>query len=125
MSNKSIRRTLDEPERLTEEKIDDLADRFLKNFEEGKLEKEGWPIYLSAYTISKAFMNAYTRILAMKYPNVLVNCVCPGFVKTDITCDNGVFSTVEGALGPVRLALLSNDGPSGCFFSRFMKMEKF
>ncbi|KAK4849537.1 hypothetical protein QYF36_025899 [Acer negundo] len=83
--NESIRQALDDVESLTEERIDKLSDKYLQDFEEGSLEKEGWSSYLSAYTVSKAILNAYTRILARKYTDFLVNCVCPGFAKTDIT----------------------------------------
>ncbi|MBA0579085.1 hypothetical protein Gorai_021351, partial [Gossypium raimondii] len=47
----------------TGEKIDELITEFLKDFKEGSLESKGWPTFLSAYTISKVAMNAYTRIL--------------------------------------------------------------
>ncbi|KAK1560160.1 hypothetical protein Q3G72_023019 [Acer saccharum] len=112
--NESIRQALNDVESLTEERIDKLSDKYLQDFEEGLLEKEGWSSYLSAYTVSKALLNAYTRILARKYTDFLVNCVCPGFAKTDITCDNGVYTAAEGAQGPVRLALLpeGRGGPS-------------
>ena len=69
------------------------------------------------YAVSKAAMNAYTRILAKKFPNFKVNCVCPGFVKTDINYNIGWMSVEEGAKGPVKLALLPDDGPTGLFFS--------
>lgn len=113
-----MKKTLSNVEDLTEEKVDDVVNKFLKDFEEGSLEKQGWPTHISAYIVSKACLNAYTRILAIQNPNILVNCVCPGFIKTDMTCNNGLFTTVEGAKHPVRLALLPNDGPSGCFFSQ-------
>ncbi|KAG5538440.1 hypothetical protein RHGRI_019123 [Rhododendron griersonianum] len=61
-------------------------------------------------------MNAYTRILAKKYPTFRINCVCPGYVKTDINDNSGIFSIEEGAEHPVRLALLPDDGPTGVFF---------
>lgn len=63
-------------------------------------------------------MNAYTRIVANKYPSFLVNSIGPGFVKTDITCNTGALTAAEGAENVARLALLPNDGPSGHFFLR-------
>ncbi|KAL3517132.1 hypothetical protein ACH5RR_024034, partial [Cinchona calisaya] len=62
-------------------------------------------------------MNAYTRILAKKFPNFKVNCLCPGFVITDINDNIGWMSVEEGAEGPVKLALLPDDGLSVLFFS--------
>jgi (+)-neomenthol dehydrogenase len=73
---------------------------------------------LAAYTVAKASMNAYTRILAKKYPTFRINCVCPGYVITDITANTGFYTTEEGASHPVRLALLPNDGPSGVYYIR-------
>ena len=91
---------------------------YLKDFKEGMLEAKGWPKHISAYSVSKAALNAYTRILAKKYPNICVNSVCPGYVKTDITCNTGKLTAAEGAESPLRLALLPNGKPSGLFFSQ-------
>ncbi|XVF33373.1 hypothetical protein REPUB_Repub17cG0163000 [Reevesia pubescens] len=102
----------------TEEKIDELLTEFLEDFKEGSLESKGWPSFLAAYTVSKVAMNAYTRILAKKYPNFCINCVCPGFVKTDINFNTGNLTVEEGATTPVKLALWPNGGPSGLFFSQ-------
>ena len=110
---------LSDIESLTEEKIDEFLNKFMKDFKEGSLEKQGWQPYLSTYTVSKATLNAYTRLLANKYPDFLVNSVCPGHVKTDIICNTGLFTSPEGAQPVVRLALLpQNGGSSGLFFSR-------
>ncbi|XWS46050.1 hypothetical protein CRYUN_Cryun14cG0031200 [Craigia yunnanensis] len=109
---------LSDVESLTEDRVDEVLKQFLEDFKEGLLKAKGWPTYFSAYTLSKASMNAYTRILANKYPSFLVNSIGPGFVKTDITCNIGVLTAAEGAENVARLALLSNDGPSGLFFLR-------
>ncbi|KAJ9171345.1 hypothetical protein P3X46_014729 [Hevea brasiliensis] len=103
---------------LSEERIDEVLSKYLKDYKEGSLESKRWPAFMSAYILSKAAMNAYTRILAKKLPIFRINCVCPGFVKTDINLNMGVLSVEEGAESPARLALLPNDGPSGCFFVR-------
>ncbi|KAL7238578.1 hypothetical protein ACSBR2_004635 [Camellia fascicularis] len=107
---------LNDAESLIEERIDEVLNEFLKDFKEGSLESKGWPTLLSAYTLSKAAMNAYTRFLAKKYPTFRINCVCPGYVKTDINNNNGILSTEQGAECPVKLALLPDEGPSGLFF---------
>ena len=107
---------LNDVESLTEEKVDEVLNKFLKDFQENSIETGGWPTVLSAYTVSKAAVNAYTRIAAKKYPNFRVNCVCPGFVRTDMNNKIGILSVEEGVLCPVRLALLRHDGPSGLFF---------
>ncbi|KAK0581337.1 hypothetical protein LWI29_012556 [Acer saccharum] len=116
--NEWAKGVLVDAENLTEERVDEVLSEFLKDFKEGSLETKGWPHFLSAYSVTKVAMNAYTRILAKKYPNFCINCVCPGYVKTDINCNIGILSVKEGAASPVRLALLPNGGPSGVFFVR-------
>ncbi|KAK7274530.1 hypothetical protein RIF29_15623 [Crotalaria pallida] len=109
---------LSDVENLTEEKIDDILNDYLKDFKEGSLETKGWPHQMSAYTISKAALNAYTRVLAKKYPSFCINAICPGYVKTDINFNTGILTPDEGAESAVRLALLPNGSPSGLFFLR-------
>ncbi|KDP28662.1 hypothetical protein JCGZ_14433 [Jatropha curcas] len=116
VKNEWAKRVLDDAENLSEEKIDEVLSKYLNDFKEGSL--ESWPSFLSAYILSKAAMNAYTRITANKFPTFRINCVCPGFVKTDINLNTGILSLEEGAEIPVRVALLPDDGPSGCFFDR-------
>lgn len=106
---------LSDVDNLTEEKVDEVLNEYLKDFKAGAHEAKGWPL---AYTISKASLNAYTRILAKKLPSFKVNCVCPGFVKTDMGHNIGLLTPEQGAESPVRLALLPDDGPSGLFFSQ-------
>ncbi|KAK4839552.1 hypothetical protein QYF36_022767 [Acer negundo] len=113
-----VKTVLGDVESLTEEKIDELLNKFLEDFKEESLDKEGWPTVLSAYIVSKTALNAYTRILAKKYPNFLINCVCPGYVRTEMTCNTGLLSAAEGAQHPLQLALLPIGGPSGLFFDR-------
>ncbi|KAJ4726976.1 (+)-neomenthol dehydrogenase [Melia azedarach] len=109
---------LSDVENLKEEKVEEVLNKYANDFKEGSPATKGWPASLSAYVTSKAALNAYTRILARKYPNFLINCVCPGYVKTDMTFNNGPLTIEDAAEGPVWLALLPNDGPSGRFFSR-------
>lgn len=116
--NEWAKGVLSDTKNLTEERVDEVLRVFMNDFKEGSLETKSWPYPLSAYILSKTAINAYTRILAEKYPNFCVNCVCPGYVKTDINYNTGFMSVEDGAAGPVRLALLPNGGPSGCFFSR-------
>ncbi|KAB1227818.1 (+)-neomenthol dehydrogenase [Morella rubra] len=116
LGNKWAKGVLADEENLTEERVDEVLREFLKDFEEGSLEPKGWPAHSSAYIISKAALNAYTRILAKRYPNFCINCVCPGFIKTDINNNTGLLSVEEGAAHPLRLALLPNGSPSGLFF---------
>ena len=104
-------------ESLTEERLDEVLSEFLKDFKGGSLEAKGWPAYASAYIVSKAVLNAYTRILAKKYPSFCINCVCPSYVKTDINYNCGILAIKEGTERILRLALVPIRGPSGLFFS--------
>ncbi|CAJ1950069.1 unnamed protein product [Sphenostylis stenocarpa] len=88
---------LSDVEKLTEEKIDDILNEFLKDFKEGTLETKGWPLAVPAYSVSKAALNAYTRILAKKYPSFCINAVCPDYIRTDITKNTGSRTPDEGA----------------------------
>jgi NAD(P)-dependent dehydrogenase (short-subunit alcohol dehydrogenase family) len=74
--------------------------------------------YAPAYSMSKAALNAFTRILAQTYRGrgVLVNSVDPGWVRTDMGGPSAPRSLQEGADTIVWLATLSNNGPTGGFF---------
>ncbi|KAF5811243.1 putative (+)-neomenthol dehydrogenase [Helianthus annuus] len=73
---------------------------------------------MATYKVSKAALNAYTRLMARKYKNTLVNCVSPGYVITDMTYQTGTTTADEGAKGPVMAALLPDNGPSGVCFNQ-------
>ncbi len=71
-----------------------------------------------SYRISKTALNAVTRIVAneLKGTNILVNAVCPGWVKTDMGGANATRTPEQGADTIVWLATLPDDGPTGGFF---------
>ncbi|XP_076960378.1 short-chain dehydrogenase/reductase 1-like isoform X1 [Bidens hawaiensis] len=114
--NEKLIEELQDIEHLTEERIDEIIQWFLSDFKAGKLQENGWPLTVSAYKVSKAAINAYTRLTARKYENILVNCVHPGYVITDMTFQTGAITVEEGAKGPVLAALLPDNGPSGLYF---------
>ena len=74
--------------------------------------------YWPAYCVSKACLNALTVMLAseLKGTNVLVNAVCPGWVRTEMGGSNAPRSVEEGAATPVWLATLPDGGPTGLNF---------
>jgi NAD(P)-dependent dehydrogenase (short-subunit alcohol dehydrogenase family) len=79
-------------------------------------EMGGWS---PGYRVSKAALNAMTRILAteLEGDGVKVNSACPGLVATDMGEQFGASKPVEdGAAGVVWLATLPDDGPTGGFF---------
>ena len=70
-----------------------------------------------AYSVSKAALNALTRILSaeLRPDRVLVNAVCPGWVATDMGGAGGR-PVAEGAASVTWAVLLDDDGPTGGFF---------
>ena len=82
----------------------------------GVAEMGGWS---PGYRVSKASLNAMTRILSTELAGegFKVNSACPGFVATDMGAPMGAQKSVEaGASGIVWLAQLPDDGPTGGFF---------
>ncbi len=71
-----------------------------------------------AYRLSKTGLNVVTRVLAdeMKDHNILINSVCPGWVRTDMGGPAAPRSADEAADDIVWAAMLPDGGPSGKFF---------
>jgi NAD(P)-dependent dehydrogenase (short-subunit alcohol dehydrogenase family) len=74
--------------------------------------------YAPPYSLSKAAVNALTRLLASaaRGRDVLVNAVDPGWVRTDMGGRAAPRSVVQGADTIVWCATLPTGGPSGRFF---------
>ena len=70
------------------------------------------------YRLSKAALNALTRVLSQEEGSngILVNSMCPGWVRTDMGGSAAPRSVAEGADTAVWLATLPDDGPTGGFF---------
>ncbi|KAJ4712973.1 (+)-neomenthol dehydrogenase-like [Melia azedarach] len=111
LGNEKAKAELENVDTLTVKRLDEIVEWFLRDFKENKLQANGWPLTVSAYKVSKAAVNAYTRIIASKYPSFQVNCIHPGLVKTDMTCNAGNKTAEEGARAPVMLALSPDGGP--------------
>ena len=71
-----------------------------------------------AYRVSKTALNALTRVLAAesKGSGILVNSMCPGWVRTDMGGPGAPRTVEQGADTAVWLATLPDDGPNGGFF---------
>jgi NAD(P)-dependent dehydrogenase (short-subunit alcohol dehydrogenase family) len=72
---------------------------------------------IPAYAVSKAGLNALTRLLAgeLAADRILVNSVCPGWVATDMGGPGGR-PVPDGAASVVWAVDLPDDGPTGGFF---------
>jgi NAD(P)-dependent dehydrogenase (short-subunit alcohol dehydrogenase family) len=72
----------------------------------------------AAYRVSKTALNALTRVLAADEgrSGLLVNTMCPGWVRTDMGGGSAPRSVEEGADTAVWLATLPDDGPNGGYF---------
>jgi NAD(P)-dependent dehydrogenase (short-subunit alcohol dehydrogenase family) len=70
------------------------------------------------YRTSKTALNALTRLLAdeLKGTNILINSMCPGWVRTDMGGPGATREVKEGADTAIWLATLPEGGPSGGFF---------
>lgn len=71
-----------------------------------------------AYRVSKTSLNAVTRMVAaaVRDCNILVNSMCPGWVKTDMGGAGATRSPAQAADTAIWLATLPDDGPCGGFF---------
>lgn len=70
------------------------------------------------YRTSKTALNALTRLLAdeLSGSNVLINALCPGWVRTEMGGEQATRDVTEGADTAIWLATLPDGGPSGGFF---------
>ncbi|KAF3957052.1 hypothetical protein ACB098_10G064500 [Castanea mollissima] len=124
ISNENAKKELGDADDLTKEKVDKVVDGFLEDVKENLIVTKGWSVNISAYIVSKAALNAYTRVLAKKYPKLAINSVNPGYTSTDLNHNNGVLTVEEAAKGPVMLVLMPEGGPSGLFFDQ-MEVSTF
>ena len=88
------------------------------NVSSGAGQLSGMDGYAPAYSLSKAALNALTRLVAHagQGRNVLVNAVDPGWVRTDMGGPSAPRSPAQGADTIVWCATLPDRGPTGGFF---------
>jgi NAD(P)-dependent dehydrogenase (short-subunit alcohol dehydrogenase family) len=110
----ALRQRFDPPP--PKEELVALLQAFVDDVRSGQYAQKGWPG--SAYRVSKVGLNALTRLLAgeLKPRHVLVNAICPGWVKTRMGGAHAPRGVEEGADTIVWAATLPPDGPSGGFF---------
>jgi len=94
-----------------------VAAEFVAAVAEGNHTAHGFPS--NAYGVSKALMNAFTRVLARELAGrpLHVNAVCPGWVKTRMGGSSAPRSLAQGASGIVWAATLDRSASeNGGFF---------
>jgi NAD(P)-dependent dehydrogenase (short-subunit alcohol dehydrogenase family) len=74
-------------------------------------DQRGWP--QSAYRVSKAALNALTRIFARELPRLHINAVCPGWVRTDM---GGAHAARDVETGAKSIAWAAFTNETGGFF---------
>jgi carbonyl reductase 1 len=87
---------------LTRKEIEDLAHLYLKHVKDGVEGDHGWPTYSfsNAYFVSKILVTALTFAQQREFDrdpdkDIVVNAVHPGYVKTDMTEYEGIFTPEE------------------------------
>jgi NAD(P)-dependent dehydrogenase (short-subunit alcohol dehydrogenase family) len=65
---------------------------------------EGMDTWAPAYCLSKTALNAVTALFAAALPDISINSVCPGWVRTDMGGANATRSVEQGADTVVWLA---------------------
>ncbi|HEX3854840.1 MAG TPA: SDR family NAD(P)-dependent oxidoreductase [Polyangiaceae bacterium] len=111
----ALQKRLSAPE-LSRPGVEQIAEEFLSAVSAGTQAAAGFPN--NAYSVSKALMNAFTRVLARELSGSArrVNSVCPGWVKTRMGGSSAPRSLEQGVSGIVWAATLDRGGPSGGFF---------
>lgn len=73
----------------------------------------------AAYRMSKTALNVVTRVFSQEaegHGDILVNSICPGWVKTDMGGKGAARTIEQGIKGIVWAATLPKGGPTGGFF---------
>ena len=75
-----------------------------------------WTLPGLAYPSSKAAPNMLTAQCAKAFPAIRINAVDPGYTATDLNGHRGTQTVEQGAVIIVRIATITPDGLTGCYF---------
>lgn len=104
---------------LTVEEIIQFVNEFLHATKNGKSSFVSFAGPYGDYKVSKVAMSALTFVQQRQFNeqgrDISINCVHPGFVKTDMTKGMGDFSPERGARAPLYLALEAPQSLKGTF----------
>ena len=100
--------------KLTQSQLEGAMRAFVDDVKGGSHRANGWPD--TCYGMSKLAVTALSRVLARDQPDLIVNCCCPGYCKTDMSSQRGTKTAEEGARTPFMLAILGPGAVSGKFF---------
>jgi len=95
---------------ITESELESLIQDFVRHAKAGTHAEAGWPN--STYVVSKVGVSCLTRIQQRTIDaergdeDIIVNCVHPGYVDTDMTSHKGPLTPEEGARSSVFAALI-------------------
>jgi carbonyl reductase 1 len=100
---------------LTQDAVVALAEEFVADVAAGRHRERGWPS--SAYRVSKIALNALVRVWAplLAARRIIINAVCPGWVRTDMGGRAASRSVEKGAASIVWAATREGE-PTGGFF---------
>lgn len=101
--------------------VDELGaqmDEFVGAVRDNTFKDGGWPGTM--YGVSKVGCSMLTRVLARDHPELRVNCVCPGWCRTDMAGQKAPLSADDGAARVAAVCLQPDDAATtGTFFSNF------
>ena len=101
---------------LTRDGVAALAREFVADVAAGRHRERGWPS--SAYRVSKIVLNALVRVWAPELAGqgIVINAVCPGWVRTDMGGRGAPRSVEKGAASIVWAATRAGGEITGGFF---------
>jgi NAD(P)-dependent dehydrogenase (short-subunit alcohol dehydrogenase family) len=100
---------------LTRDGLVGLAEEFVADVAAGRHRERGWPS--SGYRVSKIALNALVRVWAPELAarRIILNAVCPGWVRTDMG-GRGASRSVEKGAASIVWAAMREGEPTGGFF---------